>query len=608
MYILPRGASPGRLAGLIPEGGCLPMKLCRIRFFRLFFLILPLLLSSCHPKVSSPERLCRLVLEEGEGFSAESYTASAAPGGEISFFLKEEEGYTIIGSDYEPSTLLRTGEGVTLTLKDVRYTETVRLTVERSELVLCYDPCTGRKEDRVSLPVTPSHLRINTAGEELFSREGATLCAWNAEEDGSGRECCLGGRILPEEAPVLYAVWENWSPAEDFLVEEGKILRYLGSSDPVVVPAEIDGETVRTIGEGAFSGCSAKKVILPSTIRTIEDGAFTGASLSDLYLFDSVRFLSDYSFQDCSSLKTLHLNAAEPPVYSGSYYATFADKFDRLSSLAEEPKIVLFSGSSARFGYDSQKIDEAFPEYEVGNMGVFAYTNALPQLELIRTCMAPGDILLLSPEFDAAKRQFCTTHSLDAPFFNLMEADYNLISLLDLREYDLVFTSLREYLSSREGLPGKSYALSPSDFDEEGLPVSTPSYNEYGDYILYRPNAPEDTPVYGLPVPYTRDYYLEDLYLVPFNRELSRFQEDDVTVLLTFSPRNRLAVSQESTPEAVRDLEAYLREKLIVPVISHLEDSLVSGRYLYGTDNHLSTEGVQIRTEAIIRDLKAYLE
>lgn len=33
--------------------------------------------------------------------------------------------------------------------------------------------------------------------------------------------------------------------------------------------------------------------------------------------------------------------------------------------------------------------------------------------------------------------------------------------------------------------------------------MDTPSYNEYGDYILYRPNAETDDPIYGLKVGYT---------------------------------------------------------------------------------------------------------
>ena len=37
-------------------------------------------------------------------------------------------------------------------------------------------------------------------------------------------------------------------------------------------------------------------------------------------------------------------------------------------------------------------------------------------------------------------------------------------------------------------------------------------------------------------------------------------------------------------------------------------DAFNTGRYLFGTDNHLSTEGVAIRTERTIRDLKNELE
>ena len=54
----------------------------------------------------------------------------------------------------------------------------------------------------------------------------------------------------------------------------------------------------------------------------------------------------------------------------------------------------------------SALLDEALPDYQVVNMGVFAYTNATPQLLLILDCMQAGDILLDSPEFDAAQRQF----------------------------------------------------------------------------------------------------------------------------------------------------------------------------------------------------------
>ena len=78
-------------------------------------------------------------------------------------------------------------------------------------------------------------------------------------------------------------------------------------------------------------------------------------------------------------------------------------------------------------------------------------------------------------------------------------------------------------------------------------------------------------------------------------------------VYFAYSPRNAQAVSPDSTPEARAELDAYLRRELCVPVITPLEDSLWSGVYLYGTDNHLSTEGAQINTQRFIPQLRGQM-
>ena len=88
----------------------------------------------------------------------------------------------------------------------------------------------------------------------------------------------------------------------------------------------------------------------------------------------------------------LRVTAAVSPVYSGSYFDTFQDKYDFLLSLSGKRKIVLSSGSSGRYGYDSTLLKEAFPGYEPVNMGVYAYSNALPQLALILGCVEEGDL------------------------------------------------------------------------------------------------------------------------------------------------------------------------------------------------------------------------
>lgn len=577
---------------------------------------LVLLLAGCAAAPASSRRQCQIVLEQSGGFTADRWTAQVSVGSSVSFALTESDGYTITGADYAGAQLVRTADGVRLILPDVRYPAAVRITVEQSEARLFYHANGGQRLDGgevqqwVEVPVTDSHLRWNTEPYgTLFQREGYTLTGWNTQADGSGTAVGLGSRTQPES--LLYAQWAKWNEAEEFVWEQTSggvtITGWNGSSQRLVIPAQLGGKPVVGISAGAFAGAVCTEVVLPEGLRRVEPDAFTACAVQSLTVFDSIQTITDHAFAECDKLHTLHINAVRAPVYSGGYQSTWADKYDYLSSLQGQKKLVLFSGSSARFGYDSTLLEAAFPEYKVVNMGVFAYTNALPQLDLIADFLEEGDILLLSPEFDAAKRQFCTTNSMDEAFFALMEADYDQVSLLDLRQYQSVLSAFGSYLQIKSGMSARSYGISPADFDEDGVATQTKSYNVQGDYILYRPDAEDDTPIYGLGVEYTVQAFPQS-YLDSANAAWQPLLERGIRVYLTYSPRNSQAVSADTTPESIAGLDEYLRAGLCVQVISPLEQSLMPGRYFYGTDNHLSTNGVQLRTEQVIADLLAQWE
>ena len=55
-------------------------------------------------------------------------------------------------------------------------------------------------------------------------------------------------------------------------------------------------------------------------------------------------------------------------------------------------------------------------------------------------------------------------------------------------------------------------------------------------------------------------------------------------------------------------LDAYFRENLDGVFLTPLQDSLMPGRYFYGTDNHLSTNGVTMRTAQVIDALTKQLQ
>ena len=464
----------------------------------------------------------------------------------------------------------------------------------------------------IDLPADNVHLRVNTApGTRHFTREGHVLTGWNTAANGSGDAIGLGSRTDRADGLTLYAQWAACAPETDFAFEidrnEAHITAYLGTAADVVVPAALGGAKVTRICTGAFAGAAIDRVILPDTIFSVERGAFSGSTLREITLFDNLYYIYDASFEGCGSLTTLRINAATLPVYSGTYFDTFADKYDWLLSIRDQRKIVLFSGSSGRYGYDSPAIHAAFPEYQVANMGVYAYTNALPQYDLIADLMQQGDILLSAPEFDTTDDQFCETDRLDPHFFAMMESNYDALALLDLRDYTAVFDSLGKYLTTRSVMGSRSYAVSPNGLDDDGNAYPFDTYNVEGDLILPRDGAPEDVLLQSYRAEYTVAAFPPAL-IERLNAAYRPFLDKGVRVYFSYTPRNWSSLSADSTPEERARLHAHLQEYLCVPVISDIEDYLYPATEFYLIDSHLSSEGVKKLTTQIIRDLTAQFE
>ena len=584
--------------------------------FWVFLLLIVTGLIGCKQKEPEKEQLCHIVMEKGDGYQVTDPVRTIKSGSDVSFTVTLDNNWQLLGTDYHGETEITKdddGKTVEIVLHEVKYSESICIQAEKGKYEILYDANGGQNtsgdSDRVSICYRGTHQRINTSiGTDLFFRKGYTLLGWNTRADGSGQAVGLGSRIAWKSGLVLYAQWTPWTDEADFIYKKvsgfAVITGYSGKAQQICIPPSLGELPVRTIRENAFADTDCKTVILSPGIYEIEKWAFRNSHLEQLYIYDDLEKISDYAFQDCDMLHTLHINAIEAPAYSGNYFDTFQDKYDRLLSMKDKKKIVLFSGSSTRFGYDSEMIDQAFPDYEVVNMGVFAYSPALPQLELIRSCMKEGDVLLDSPEFDAANRQFCYQKELDYATFAMMESDYDVFAQLDLREYKQIFTAFTAYQDARADMERKNYDVCASEYDEDGNEVEEPSYNEYGDYVVYRPNSTSEKPIYGLPVNYTVNAYPKDTYIDSINTEFQRFLDQGIKVYFTYSPRNKYALSEDSTQEERIRLHEYFKSQLNVPVISELEDSLYTGIYLYGTDNHLSTEGAQIRTEKVIRDLK----
>lgn len=557
-----------------------------------------------------PKERCTIVLEDNPSLYFQHQVWEIDRYDDASVIIGVPSGQRISAVNYDNySVSSRTNSSqsydyYTLTLHQVRYSVLIRIETAPS---CTTDYHTAEDTQPVRVLEDSPHLYFNTLPyHESFYREGYVPIGWNTASDGSGAEIGFGSRIDHRDLSHLdlYLQWLPCSPASDFawVEKEGAvtITGYTGSGDPVI-PAQINALPVTAIASGAFGDLDVETIVLPPSLRQIEPGAFGDLKASHLYFFDTIEQISDDAFESYS-ISHIHIQAAQPPVYSGSYFDTLPDKMDYLDSLKDRRKIVLFCGSSARFGYDSSMLEAAFPDYRVVNMGVYAYTNMRPLADMILPLMGQGDILLSSPELDAIDFQFCGSSALDKETFCMIESDYDLLSGLDCSGYTQIFDAFLAFNQARAGMSPRSYAESASAYDEDGVPQLSPTYNQQGDYILYRP-ANTDGRLFGIKRACYNAAYIRQSDLDGLNRVYDAFSDAGVTVLFTYSPRSAPSITADSTAYSIAELDDFLHSRLHTRIISPIDDSLMDPYYFFGTDNHLSTEGVAVHTERIIGHL-----
>ncbi|WP_231593712.1 leucine-rich repeat protein [Methanosarcina siciliae] len=133
---------------------------------------------------------------------------------------------------------------------------------------------------------------------------------------GSGDEVKTDYIIVKEQA----------SPASDFTyTSDGSsitITKYIGSDGIVIIPGEIEGLPVTTIGTSAFQDCSALTTVsIPDSITTIGDYAFMRCSaLTTVSIPNSVISIGKYAFSGCSALTTVAIGSGVTAISEGVFY------------------------------------------------------------------------------------------------------------------------------------------------------------------------------------------------------------------------------------------------------------------------------------------------
>lgn len=76
----------------------------------------------------------------------------------------------------------------------------------------------------------------------------------------------------------------------------------------LVIPSQIEGENVTTIGSNAFYGGNLTSVIIPASVQTIGNSAFASNNLTSVTFLDAFTLISTHAFRD-NQLTSVTFNA-----------------------------------------------------------------------------------------------------------------------------------------------------------------------------------------------------------------------------------------------------------------------------------------------------------
>ena len=564
-------------------------------------------LSSCKNIDTIDKNYISVMIEQGEGFVAYDPIKSQERGTDFSFQIKLEDNYYISSINYDLYRIETENEYTIVTLEKVMFPMVITLNTSKDYVIYHSD---GGKffngRDFLRHGKNENHLQFNTlSGHEILKKENYLLTGW---EDLNNNHIGLGSRC-DRKIKHLKAKRIRESSLQDFIFEKNNdgysIKEYKGNDEIVILPSFYQEYKINDIKSGAFNDLRINELYLNPYIESIGEMAFNNCSIKKIIFFDNLKGVNDTSFLNCD-IRKIHINATRKPRYSGTFFDTFSDKMDYLKLIKDKKKIILFSGSSTRYGYDSALMKKYFPKYEVVNMGVYAYFSAKIQLDIIKNFLLPGDIIIDAPEFDAVAWQMFDEVSFEKRVFNMFESNYQNLQYIDISDYGNFFESFEKFQLERDTLPPKSYEVSAMHLDDEGNNHENEIYNINGDFILQRDGEVKEGLISQHRLAYTIGQ-IKDKQYESFDAVYNEMKRKDINFFFNYAPRNIDSLTTNSTKENRKLFEEQINEKIKAPFLSTMDDFLYPADHFYLIDNHLTTEGARKRTIVTAENLKKYI-
>lgn len=283
-----------------------------------------------------------------------------------------------------------------------------------------------------------------------------------------------------------------------------------------------------------------------------------------------------------------------PPLFAGSLVGSIRYK----ARLAEETggeRILLVGGSSLPYSVECDTVSEAF-DMPCINLGATAYLGMELYLEIVRQNLHPGDIVVLAPEFSMYMR-FISYSTLwmalenDLHMYRYIPASYYTGLLENFIDYAGLRLSRVEAGMVPEGTPAEQYS-------EVG------GFGPWGDLTFDRVQGWSEGASRGDTINVGPNLLTPEV-MDAMNRFYADAQAVGARVYLTWAPFCEQVVG--TGEEGVWAFEEALRAQCDIPMISHSIDGIWPRDYFYDSNNHLTREGMRMRTEILVEDLQRAL-
>ena len=277
------------------------------------------------------------------------------------------------------------------------------------------------------------------------------------------------------------------------------------------------------------------------------------------------------------------------PQYELGYNASLIDKVNRLESI-DEPKIVLLGDSNLAFGINSELIEEAMG-MPVVNMGLHAANGNAFHEEMAKYNVTPGDIYVL------CHSDYNDNNLIGVPLnaWSSIEDHLHLWKILRANDIATMAESFPVYLKKSLSL----YSSGTGNQDPGGT-YARNAFNEYGDvYVLRKESQYTFKEEVGAPE-------IGDISIERINELNEYLTERGAMLVVASHPIGNGRLTADAS-EFI-SFQEQLEERLDCPVISNYVDYMFDYKYFFDTDQHLISEGVELRTTQLISDLKRWQE